>query len=128
MCFLIFSKSCSPEAILPLWPQGRWPNVHHRKKEVLTIGKQFLDMRGSKRKPFWSGRQRAQRERYIVRCQRLCVYPSPPLGSNVKMGEDEREKLHLSIKSLQQKVLVFSSDLVLGKTACPRHFTGEGES
>ena len=69
----------------------RWPNVHHRKKEALTIENWFPDTRGSKWKPFWFWDQkRGEREGYImVSDARDWVYPYPLLGSYVKVGEDE---------------------------------------
>lgn len=66
----------SRSAIMAL---GRWPNVHHRKKEAITMEKQFPDKRGNKRKAFWfweaSG---GQRER--LRCQ-MPVSLSLPLSA-----------------------------------------------
>lgn len=39
------------------------------------------------------GGKRRETDTFNVRCQCPCVYPSPHLDSNVKMGEDGREKL-----------------------------------
>lgn len=133
MYFLIFSKSCSPEDTLPLWPRGRWPNVHHRKK-ALNGEATFRQKRISK-KAFLvlGGEKRGHKEIQIISYATVLVfYQSPHLDSNVKVGEDGRVKLPLHPESLKQRELVFLFPWVLYKDAShrelPRPFRGQEEA
>lgn len=121
MC--LYSLGHSPEVILPLLPREGSQRPH--RKEALTSEKGLRHER--KWKPFCSGRKREGRHAQWRQMPGTWVHPSPHLGSEVKMGEENREKSHLQIKSLKQKKMC-SLLGVLWKTASQSPLTPEERS
>lgn len=77
----------------------------------INNGEVISRQEGKSKKAFLGlgGKEMRERERdtYNVRCQCPCTNLSARLDSNVKMGEDGREKSPLLIERLKQRELVF---------------------